>query len=82
MPEPKIEKAAYLLADQTLDYGHQTMPWDFLEIYRGTQQYWCLVMPAMRCLVSATDALMRGPGPRGDDQQGHLAWTDFWQATE
>eukprot|EP00959_Pyramimonas_sp_CCMP1952_P306408 6412691-Pyramimonas_sp.AAC.1 len=21
-------------------------------------------------------------GPRSDDQQGHLAWTDFWQATE
>eukprot|EP00959_Pyramimonas_sp_CCMP1952_P100185 2095180-Pyramimonas_sp.AAC.1 len=21
-------------------------------------------------------------GPRSDDQQGRLAWTDFWQTTE
>ena len=87
MPAPKVEKAAFLLADPKLDYGEQNIPWNFLEVYRGNQQYWCLVMPAMRCLVSATDALMRGrprrlAGPRGEGEQCALAWTDFWQATE
>eukprot|EP00959_Pyramimonas_sp_CCMP1952_P422545 8851486-Pyramimonas_sp.AAC.1 len=41
----------------------------------------------MRCLVSATDALMRErprrlAGPKGGHSQSALAWADFRQATE
>eukprot|EP00959_Pyramimonas_sp_CCMP1952_P406699 8524123-Pyramimonas_sp.AAC.1 len=58
-----------------------------MEVHRGNQQCRSLVVPAMRCLVSATDALIRSrprglAGPKGGDSQSALAWADFWQAAE
>ena len=88
MPEPKIEKANYILADPGLDYGNQQVPMKLLEQYRGNQQYWALVMPAMRHLLGATDAMMRGGTRNGLANPGtcektrSLIFEDFWTATE
>ena len=87
MPKPKIEKAAHLLVDPELDYGSESICHKFLEQYRGNQQYWALVMPPMRSLLGATDALMKGTKgartrPPGGDMRRRMVFEDFWRATE
>ena len=88
MPRPKIEKAAFLLADPELDAGNVNICHKFLEQYRGNQQYWSLVVPPLRTLTSATDALMKGgrqggrTRPPGGDRHRQLIFEDFWRATE
>ena len=80
MPGPKIEKAAYLLADPALDYGCKAEPWNFAEVHRGNRQYWALAMRPMRGLVGFTDILMRGMprlGGRAEDGKSDLIWEDF-----
>ena len=45
-------------------------------------------MPGLRCLLSATDVVMRGKHPGGkvikpgNDRARQLAFEDFWEATE
>ena len=60
MPPPKVEKALHMLADPNLDYGRRDIDYKFLEQYRGNQQYWTIVMPAMMCTLNAADALLKG----------------------
>ena len=88
MPGPKVEKASHLLTESCLDHGATHIEYKFVEQLRGNQQYWTMVMPAMRCLLGATDALMRGGPvrglvrPIGEDRRRALVFQDFWHATE
>ena len=59
-----MEKAAFLLADSQLDSGCEEISHKLLEQHRGNQQYWSLVMPPLRALLGAADALMKG-GQKG-----------------
>ena len=87
MPTPKIEKAKFLLADPMLDYGCSKIEFAFLEQYRGNQQYWSLVMPPLRAVLGATDALLKGgrrkwAGPSLRHEGAEEVFRDFWEATD
>ena len=88
MPEPKVEKANYLLADPEFDYGCEKVSTKLLEQYRGNQQYWAIVMPCMRHLLGTTDAMLRGGGRCGYANPGVCevtraqAFQDFWEDVE
>ena len=88
MPPPKVEKALHMLADPNLDYGRRDIDYKFLEQYRGNQQYWTIVMPAMVCTLHAADALLKGGAEGGKVRQGKSdaargrQFVDFWSATE
>ena len=75
-----------MLSDPSLDHGCTRIEFAFLEQYRGNQQYWSIVMPPLRALLSATDALLKGgrrkwAGAPGNGAEADAAFRDFWEAT-
>ena len=65
LPAAKLEKASYLLRLPEFDFGNTNVPLKLVQELRGNQQFWLTVMPALRPLLSATNALLGPPTPEG-----------------
>lgn len=88
LPAAKLEKASYLLHLPEFDFGNTNVPLKLVQELRGNQQFWLTVMPALRPLLSATNALLGPPTPegmakpRGALEEQRRAWGRFWEAVE
>ena len=86
LPPQKLEKASYLLHLPEFDHGNMKVPLKLVQELRGNQQFWVSVLPSLKPLLSATNALLGSPTseglaqPRGNDEQKRRAWV--WEAIE
>ena len=70
------------------DFGNTNVPLKLAQELRGNQQFWLTVTPALRPLLSATNALLGPPTPegmakpRGTLEEQRRAWGRFWEAVE
>lgn len=75
LPPQKLEKASYLLHLPEFDHGNTRVPLKLVQELRGNQQFWVSVLPSLKPLLAATNALLGPPTsdglaqPRGDEQQ-------------
>ncbi|CAK9060602.1 Uncharacterized protein SCF082_LOCUS31884 [Durusdinium trenchii] len=88
LPPQKLEKASYLLRLPEFDHGSTKIPLKLIQELRGNQQFWISVMPSLKPLLTATNALLGPPTsegfaqPRGDAEQKRRIWVRFWEAIE
>eukprot|EP00438_Fugacium_kawagutii_P016374 Skav203835 [mRNA] locus=scaffold4932:42892:55316:- [translate_table: standard] len=88
LPAQKLEKASHLLHLPEFDHGNTRVPLKLVQELRGNQQFWISVLPSLKPLLSATNALLGPPTaeglaqPRGDPEQQRRAWVRFWEAIE
>ena len=88
LPAAKLEKASYLLHLPEFNFGNTEVPLKLVQELRGNQQFWLTVMPSLRPLLSATNALLGPPTPggmaqpKGDAEEQRRAWARFWEAVE
>eukprot|EP00438_Fugacium_kawagutii_P015705 Skav235328 [mRNA] locus=scaffold520:603852:614712:+ [translate_table: standard] len=88
LPPQKLEKASYLLHLPEFDHGNTRIPLKLIQELRGNQQFWISVLPSLKPLLSATNALLGPPTtdgmaqPRGNEEQRRRVWVHFWEAVE
>eukprot|EP00435_Cladocopium_sp_Y103_P053696 s1782_g17.t1 len=88
LPLQKLEKASYLLHLPEFDHGNTKVPLKLVQELRGNQQFWVSVLPSLKPLLSASNALLGPPTseglaqPRGDAEQRRRVWIRFWEAIE
>eukprot|EP00438_Fugacium_kawagutii_P035674 Skav231659 [mRNA] locus=scaffold823:44885:57127:- [translate_table: standard] len=88
LPPQKLEKASYLLHLPEFDYGNMKVPLKLIQELRGNQQFWVSVLPSLKPLLAASNALLGPPSsdglaqPRGDAEQQRRTWIRFWEAIE
>eukprot|EP00438_Fugacium_kawagutii_P034289 Skav220346 [mRNA] locus=scaffold2224:194593:200853:+ [translate_table: standard] len=88
LPPQKLEKASYLLHLPEFDHGNTRVPLKLIQELRGNQQFWVSVLPSLKPLLSATNALLGPPTteglaqPRGTPEQKRRIWIRFWEAVE
>ena len=88
LPPVKLEKAAYLLHLPEFDHGNTRVPLRLVQELRGNQQFWVSVLPSLKPLLCATNALLGPPThdgfvqPRGTPEQQRHVWYRFWEAVE
>eukprot|EP00435_Cladocopium_sp_Y103_P035201 s1779_g9.t1 len=88
LPPQKLEKASYLLHLPEFDHGNTKVPLKLVQELRGNQQFWVSVLPSLKPLLSASNALLGPPTseglaqPRGDAEQRRRIWVRFWEAIE
>jgi hypothetical protein len=84
----KLEKASFLLHLPEFDHGNTKVPLKLIQELRGNQQFWVSVLPSLKPLLAATNALLGPPTPeglaqpRGDTEQRRRIWIRFWEAVE
>ena len=88
LPPQKLEKASFLLHLPEFDYGNRRVSLKLVQELRGNQQFWISVLPSLKPLLSATNALLGPPTaeglaqPKGNEEQQRRAWIRFWEAVE
>ena len=88
LPPQKLEKASYLLHLPEFDHGNTKVPLKLIQELRGNQQFWVSVLPSLKPLLAATNALLGPPSSdglaqaRGDEEQRRRVWLRFWEAIE
>eukprot|EP00435_Cladocopium_sp_Y103_P015205 s4477_g3.t1 len=88
LPPTKLEKAAFLLHLPEFDFGNKRIPLKLVQELRGNQQFWISVLPSLKPILSATNALL-GPADlegfaqaRGSEDEQSRVWVRFWEAIE
>eukprot|EP00438_Fugacium_kawagutii_P005313 Skav210287 [mRNA] locus=scaffold475:3020:13981:- [translate_table: standard] len=88
LPPQKLEKASHLLHLPEFDHGNMKIPLKLIQELRGNQQFWVSVLPSLKPLLAATNALLGPPTPegyaqpRGNPEQRRRVWVRFWEAVE
>ena len=88
LPPAKLEKAAFLLHLPEFDHGNTTVPLKLVQELRGNQQFWVSVLPSLKALLGATNALLGPPTvdgmakPRGTEEEQRRVWVRFWESIE
>eukprot|EP00438_Fugacium_kawagutii_P010033 Skav212665 [mRNA] locus=scaffold1227:565246:577475:+ [translate_table: standard] len=88
LPAQKLEKASHLLHLPEFDHGNTRIPLKLVQELRGNQQFWISVLPSLKPLLSASNALLGPPTadgmaqPRGNEEQRRRVWVRFWEAIE
>ena len=88
LPPAKLEKAAFLLHLPEFDHGNTMVPLKLVQELRGNQQFWISVLPSLKILLGATNALLGPPTvdgmakPRGTAEEQRRIWVRFWESIE
>eukprot|EP00971_Amphidinium_carterae_P215622 4280033-Amphidinium_carterae.1 len=88
IPEQRILKGAYLLAEPKFDAGNRELTLRDVQKVRGTVQSWLAALPGLRTELKSIDAFMCAPepdclvSPREDIADPEEAWNELWLTFE
>jgi hypothetical protein len=88
LPDPKIEKAAFLLHMTSFDRGCSYLMFRLVQELRGCQEFWKSANPHLAPLCGFTNALLAIPAadgtaqPKGTLKQQAKAYSRFWDTIE